>query len=468
MNETKRKPIVIIGAGPAGIACAYELTKNGYPVILCEASDTVGGMSRSITLWGRKVDLGPHRFFSKQPEVLGFFQEILKDDIRKVNRKTRIYYREKFFNYPLKIGDLLTGLSLTESLKISWFYFMERLKPKKTPTNFEEWVIQRFGKKLYEIFFKTYSEKLWGLPCTEIDTDWAAQRIKNLSLLQAVMAAFLPNIKRKHKSLTDSFFYPVGGTGTLYEKAATEIIKRGGEILLNTFVNKVNLSADFTKVESVEISNGSRIETDIIVSTMPITSLIRSITSMGNLAFDAAANLSFRNTILVYLEVDHANLFPDNWIYVHSKKVKHGRITNFNNWGNDTIVPFKTTILCLEFWCFATETIWSYSNSDLAKMAIGELEALKLIPNNATVLNNHVVKIPKCYPIYKTNYKNHLKIISDSVDKINGLYPIGRYGSFKYNNQDHSILMGLLLARKIVFKKPINLWEVNSDSEYQE
>ena len=225
----KKKKVLIIGAGPAGLSCAHALVKNGIDVEVLEASEFVGGMSRSFELWGQRVDLGPHRFFSKERKINQFFAEVLSGEFTMVNRLTRIYYKNRFFQYPLKLGNVLTNLNILTIVRILWDYLIQRINPIKNPTTFESWVTNRFGKKLYEIFFKSYSEKLWGVPCSKIDADWAAQRIKTLSLLGAVMSALKGNAGNKHKTLVDEFAYPKYGTGMLYEKCASQIIENGGK-----------------------------------------------------------------------------------------------------------------------------------------------------------------------------------------------------------------------------------------------
>lgn len=459
---------IIIGAGPAGLACCYELVKKGKEVEIFEASKHVGGMSRSFDLWGQRVDLGPHRFFSKQKEVNDFFYELVREDYTIVNRQTRIYYKEKFFEYPLKLANVLTNLPLISIIQILFFYGIQIINPIKDPKNFEEWVTNRFGKKLFEIFFKHYTEKLWGIKCTEIDADWAAQRIKTLTLIGAIKSAIFQNKGNKHKTLVDQFAYPINGTGTIYDRAANEIILKGGTINKESPIKRVLLDNSNKKVKGIELLDGTIKEAQNVVSTMPLTTLINGFKNVPSSVKNAVDALYFRNTIIVYLEINMKDLFSDNWLYIHSPHVKHGRITNFRNWCPSLHKEKETTILCLEFWCFDGEEIWEGDEKEVIRIAKEEVYKINLIPKDSKILNNKVVKVPKCYPVYETGYKDGLNTIVNYLNNIEGLYPIGRYGAFKYNNQDHSILMGLLAADKITDGKQIDLWRINTDTEYQE
>lgn len=460
--------ISIIGGGPAGISCGYALSKADKEVSVYEGDTNVGGMAKSFDLWGQRVDLGPHRFFSKQKEINDFFTAVIQNDYTLINRQTRIFYNDKYFDYPIKLGNVFKNLPLSTIIQVLWYYFIQRIRPIKNPKNFEEWVTNRFGKKLFEIFFKHYTEKLWGIKCTEIDADWAAQRIKSLSLFGAVMAALFGNKGNKHKTLVDQFAYPKNGTGSLYEKAADQIRANNGEIKLDCGVKKVILNENNTKVKGIELNNGEFIPSDIVVSTMPIDDLIHGFENLPKKVLDAVDSIYFRNTILVYLEIDTKDLFPDNWLYIHSPNVKHGRMTNFRNWCPSLNNDKETTILCMEYWCFDKDEIWTQEEEKLIAQAKKEVYKTKLIPKEAKILNAKQIKIPKSYPVYETGYQKQMAIIIDYLKGIKGLIPIGRYGAFKYNNQDHSILMGLLAAQNIIENKKIDLWQINTDIEYQE
>ncbi|WP_299435098.1 NAD(P)/FAD-dependent oxidoreductase [uncultured Aquimarina sp.] len=460
------KKVIIIGAGPAGLSAAYTLSKNDINVEIFEASPHVGGMSRSFDLWGQRVDLGPHRFFSKEPKINNFFDEIIKEDYTLVNRLTRIYYKKRFFDYPLKLLNVLGNLSIATIFSILFYYGKQRLFPIKNPETFEKWVTNRFGEKLYTIFFKYYTEKLWGIPCSRIDADWAAQRIKGLSLFEAVISALKSNKGNKHKTLVDQFAYPKNGTGTLYEKAQDFVIGKGGIVHMQTPIKKIITENNICK--GVITTDGIEHYADYVISSMPLTSLIKGIDTTPIAVLEASKKLYFRNTILVYLEINKENLFEDNWIYVHSPEVQHGRITNFRNWCSSINKGKTSTILCMEFWAFDTDKIWEADDAYLNDLAIKELKTLNLIDSNEIVENYKIVRVPKCYPVYEIGYREHLDIIENYLTNIDKLIPIGRYGAFKYNNQDHSILMGILAAENIINGTNVDLWKINTDTEYQE
>lgn len=449
------------------MSCGFKLVQEGMEVEVFEASPYIGGMARSFDLWGQRVDMGPHRFFSKEKHINEFFTTLVKDDYTLVNRLTHIHYRNRFFNYPIKLFNVLRNLPPFTIFSILWEYMRIKMFPYKNPRSLEEWVSNRFGRKLYEIFFKHYSEKLWGIPCSMIDADWAAQRIKSLSLWEALINAIIGNKGNKHKTLLDQFAYPNNGTGTLYERAAAYIRERGGKVNLESPVKRVVQDAS-GKATGVELKDGRIITADRVVSTMPLTLMIRGLQNVSTDVLQSVEKLYFRNTILVYLEVDSIELFKDNWIYVHSPEVRLGRITNFRNWSKELNRDKKTTILCIEYWAFDNESIWKDQDKNIAELAKKEVRILKLIPEKIKIFNTYTLRVPKCYPVYETGYQVYLKKVENYLDMVENLIPVGRYGAFKYNNQDHSILMGILAAKKISEGLDIDLWKINTDTEYQE
>ena len=462
----EKKNIAIIGAGPAGITAAYELTKAGFDVTLYEASDRVGGLSKTIDLWNQKVDLGPHRFFSNDTKVNELWLEVVGKDYRMVDRLTRIYYKKKFYYYPLKPFDALFKLGIWQAFLCVLSYMKEKIKPTKQDGSFEAWVTARFGSRLYSIFFKTYSEKLWGIPCTELDEDFAAQRIKKLSLFEAVKNALFSGKKNKHKTLVDQFAYPIGGTGMVYEKMKTYIENNGGKVICSSPVKKV--SAGEGKTPSIELMRGEEINFDHVISSMPITHLVKNLPNVPEDVIKAATDLKFRNTILVYLKVEGENVFPDNWLYVHANDLQMGRITNFCNWVPEVNQGEKSTIVALEYWAYNEDEIWNATDEELIELGKKELRVTGLI-KDLDISEGYIIKIPKCYPVYSKGYKEPLQKVEDYLGNVENLSVIGRYGSFKYNNQDHSILMGLLAADNLINNKKHNLWEINTDYEtYQE
>jgi protoporphyrinogen oxidase len=459
------KRVAVIGAGPAGLTAAYQLSKSDeVRVTLFEASGSVGGLAKTIELWGQRVDIGPHRFFSTDSRVNRFWLEIVEDRYEMVNRLTRIFYNGKFFYYPLKPIDAFSKLGPFESARCFTSYLAERASPTAENGDFESWVTSRFGKRLFEVFFKTYSEKLWGISCRELDSDFAAQRIKKLSLLEAVKNAFTGG--GGHKTLVDKFAYPIGGTGMVYQEMADRFVGNGGELRLETPVERVRTVDG--KVVGLTLTNGEDHDFDTVISSMPLSLLVSRLDEAPAVIRDKANSLRFRNTILVYLNVDSDDLFKDNWLYVHSPKLNTGRITNFRNWVPELYGDEKSSILCMEYWCFEGDETWTMPDEELSAMAIRELNDTGL-NKGAEVLGTKVHRINRCYPVYSKGYRDTLEPIEEYLKTVGNLIPIGRYGAFKYNNQDHSILMGLLAAENVLTDAGHDLWEINTDyDEYQE
>jgi protoporphyrinogen oxidase len=456
----------IIGSGPAGITCAYELAKRGIEVDVFESAPQVGGMSRSIKLWGQTVDLGPHRFFSSDKRVNRLWLEVAGYDYKMINRLTRILYRGRLFYYPLKAANALRNLGFYQASYCVLSYLIARLsKPPKEDT-FENWVASRFGRQLFRIFFKTYTEKLWGISTSELDSDFAAQRIKGLSLFEAIKDSLLGGGSNKHKTLVNRFAYPVEGTGVIYERMRAKIIANGGHIHLNAPVKGIIVEDGVCL--GLALENGERRIFDQVVSSMPLTLMAQSINEMPIDVKEHLKYLSYRNTVLVYLNIEGTDLFPDNWLYVHEENLLTGRITNFSNWGLSVPESNKNTILALEYWCNDDEDVWSWSDERFKQIGKDEIDRSGLI-KGARVLDAEVIRLHRSYPVYHRGYKSHLVPIQTWLKTIKGLFPIGRYGAYKYNNQDHSILMGLLAAENITDGKGYDLWAINTDYDnYQE
>lgn len=462
--------IAVIGGGPAGLTAAYQLSKElGKSVKtldVYEAADTVGGMSRSIPLWDQTVDLGPHRFFSKDRKINALWLEVVGDDFDIVQRKTRIFYNKTFFDYPIRAFNALKGLGIWEATLCMLSYFKQKVIPVKDTSTFEGWVTSRFGSRLYRIFFKTYSEKLWGIKCTELDSDFASQRIKKLSLFEAVKNALVYRSSSKHATLVDQFAYPVNGTGSVYTKMMDKITAQGGKVHLGTPVEKVVTTGN--SVQAITLENGKEIAYDHIISTMPLTLLSERLGTMPEELIRKVRSLKFRNTILVYLQIDRTDLFPDQWLYIHDSEVETGRITNFRNWVPQLYGDRQQSILCLEYWCNFEDELWSADDEMLKTLARKEVVKIGLAAENE-ILDAHVFRIPRCYPVYFSGYTEMLKPVQEFLGTINNLHVIGRYGAYKYNNQDHSILMGMLAAENILTNAGHDLWEINTDYEvYQE
>lgn len=461
-----KKKIAVIGAGPAGITAAYELTKKGHSVEVFEASPEVGGLSKTIDLWDQRVDLGPHRFFSNDTKVNKIWLEVVGKDYKMVDRLTRIYYKKKFYYYPLKPFDALKKLGVFTAFVCVLSYMKQKVVPVKKDGSFETWVISRFGYKLFSIFFKTYSEKLWGISCKDLDEDFAAQRIKKLSLFSAVWNAMFKGKKNKHKTLVDQFAYPLGGTGMVYDRMRDFINTNGGKVHLASPIKRV--VCENGHVGSIQLANDEIRTYDHVISSMPITHLVKTMGEVPEEVIAANNQLKFRNTLLVYLKIEGENVFPDNWLYVHASDLQMGRITNFCNWVPEINNGQKSTIVVLEYWAYDQDEIWNAEKKTLVDLAKDEMRKTGLI-GDLEISDGHVIKIPRCYPVYATGYKEPLKLVENHLSKITGLSVIGRYGAFKYNNQDHSILMGIMAAENIADGASNNLWEINTDYEdYQE
>jgi protoporphyrinogen oxidase len=450
------------------LAAAYELAKSGVTCEVFEASPWVGGMARSFQLWGQTVDLGPHRFFSTDPRVNRLWLEVVGRDYRMVDRRTRILFRGRYYDYPLAAANALRNMGPFQAARCVASFLSEKVAPSAPAgggDSFESWVVGRFGRRLYEMFFKSYSEKLWGIPCHELDADFAAQRIKKFSLGEAIKHALGVGGGR-HKTLVDRFAYPVGGSGMVYERMAEEIRERGGCVELGTPVRGV--VHDDGVVRGLRFADGEERPFDHVISTMPLTLLVRGLGDLPGPVARAVDALKFRNTLVVYLHVDGTDLFPDQWLYIHSPELLMGRVTNFRNWVPELYGDRRTSILALEYWCNDDDPLWAEPEASLTARATREIQSTGLI-GAAPVLDARVVRVPRCYPVYRLGYKRHLATVVEHLRGFRNLTPIGRYGSFKYNNQDHSLLMGLLAAESLRAGEAPDLWAINTDYEsYQE
>jgi protoporphyrinogen oxidase len=455
--------VAVIGAGPAGLAAAYKLQTSGVPVTLFEASPQVGGMAKSFELWGQIVDLGPHRFFSSDPRVNKFWLESVDNEYVMVNRLTRIYYKGKFYSYPIQASNALRNLGVIEACKCVLSLIKVKFLPKKDDSKFDSWVSNRFGERLFKIFFKSYTEKLWGIQTSELDAEFAVQRIKKLSLVEAIIGSLSTKRRKKHRTLVDEFAYPVLGAGHVYNKLAAKFISAGGELHLNAPVVEIKIGMNSVYIEAQSGLNG---DFKHVISTMPLNTLISKIEAPIDIK-EKSNLLKFRNTILVYLKVKGKNPFPDQWIYVHAQDLLTGRITNFKNWTKTINQGQVENIICLEYWCYDSDDIWIQKDSEIINLATAELYATNLV-STGSICEGYVRRVAKCYPVYNSGYKDLLEPIQNYLRKIDRIIPIGRYGSFKYNNQDHSILMGLVAAENLLTGESTDLWAINTDYEYQE
>lgn len=458
---------IVVGAGPAGLTAAYQLTKEAPFVDVFEASDCVGGMARSITLWGQTVDLGPHRFFSQDERVNRLWMEVVGDDYAIIERQTRILYQAKLYQYPLEVRDALTKFGVLEAGRCIVSYAKEFVLPTPQDGSFENWVSNRFGRRLFEIFFKTYSEKLWGISCKTLDSDFAAQRIRNFSMGGAVKSIFIQGQNRAARTVIDKFAYPLEGSGIVYERMADLVKKRGGKVHMRSPVRRLIIKNN--RVTGIECLSGQKEFCDQVITTMPLTTLVRQMDGAPVEVVHACEQIAFRNTILVYLEILNENPFTDNWVYVHDPDLAFGRVTNFRNWVPTICGKSPHTILAMEYWCNASDEFWTRDNSLLIEQAKTEIVRAGLVGSGNKIGKGFVLKIPNSYPVYRRGYKEHVSVIRNYLQHISGLQVIGRGGAFKYNNQDHSILMGHLAAENILKEQSHDLWGVNTDYDtYQE
>jgi len=462
---------IIIGAGPGGLTCAYWLqTRYGITSSIHEASKVVGGISQTVNRDGWRFDIGGHRFFTKVTTVEELWHEILPPgEFLLRPRLSRIFYKGKFFDYPLKPLNALAGLGLFESFACIGSYFLVQIKKpsKASQLNFEGWVAARFGWRLYRTFFKTYTEKVWGIPASSIQAEWAAQRIKNLNLVRAVLNAF--GIKReKITSLIEEFEYPKFGPGQMWETCAEKLSCAGTNITFSSIAREVKLepNGDIT----VAFSDDSQETAPFVVSTMPINSLVKIISNPKppKVILDAANKLKHRDFLTVALVVPRKYSFPDNWIYIHSPEVRLGRIQNFLSWSPFMIPEIENTCFGLEYFVNENDDLWSMADADLIDFAAGELQKLGLVPSGE-VLKGYVVRVPKAYPVYDEEYAPNLSLIREWLaSELPSLYPVGRNGMHRYNNQDHSMMTAILAAENIATGSNNDLWSVNVEEEYHE
>lgn len=467
----KRKKVIVVGAGPAGLTAAWELAAKDVEVVVLESDPHhVGGLAKTLQWQHFRFDIGGHRFFSKNPAITRWWRDRLGEDFIQVKRMSRIIYNGRFFDYPLKPWDALTGLGLFTSIACMTSFFWRQVNPVRPQRSFEDWIINRFGDQLYQIFFKTYTEKVWGIPCTAISADWASQRIQGLSLGKAIWNAFGGG--GKTKTLIDEFDYPRHGAGMMWEKTRDEILARGGHVIMGRTVTRFERHDNAVVAAWVISPEGKmeRHEADEFIVSMPLKDCVNSLDDpLAESVRVAAGQLGYRAFILVLLVVNRTDLFPDNWIYVHSPEVKVGRIQNFNNWGDGMVGQPGVTSLELEYFCDEGDDLWRMSDAQLLALARQEIQQLGLARSDE-ISDGCVARAEKAYPVYDANYRNNVAIIREALGQIKNLQPVGRNGMHKYNNQDHSMLTGKLAAENAAGDgtKRYDAWRVNTDAEYLE
>jgi protoporphyrinogen oxidase len=465
----------VIGAGPAGLTAAHELRRLGIHPTILEATAEIGGISQTAVYKGYRFDIGGHRFFTKMAAVQQFWEELLKEEFLLRPRLSRIYYDGKFFDYPLNPGNVLRGLGPIEAVRVGLSYLTAQLTRSGRPEHtFEEWVTSRFGRRLFDIFFKSYTEKVWGIPCSEIDSQWASQRLRDLDLSVILKNMLLGAGRRSNgelvATLIEQFHYPRYGPGQMWERCAERLATQGVDILRRQRVERIVHEGGRVRSVLARGSDGSETEfrADCFVSTMPVRELVH--------AFDpplpkemtrAADTLRYRDFLTVGLIIDQPDLFPDNWIYVHSDTVKVGRIQNFKNWSPDMVPDPATTSLGLEYFVQEMDDLWCAPDDELIDLGRRECAALGLIDPN-DILDGTVIRMPKAYPVYDSEYRDAIALIREGLEGFSNLELIGRNGQHRYNNQDHSMMTGILAARNLAGEGSYNVWSPNLDSDYHE
>jgi protoporphyrinogen oxidase len=472
MNTTEHPPaerkVIIIGGGPSGLTAAYELTKRNIRPIVFEKLDKVGGIARTENFKGFYFDMGGHRFFTKSQEVNRFWHEVMGDDFLKRPRLSRIYYNRKFFNYPLKPFNALKGLGLWQSVMVGFSYLRWQLFPYKEEDTFEQWVTNRFGKQLFNTFFKSYTEKVWGIPTSELSAEWAAQRIKDLDLKSAVLSMFI-NPGNKITTLIEEFHYPRRGPGMMWNEVKSRVEERQGEVHLNS--NVCGIKREGKRIVGVIVTRNGReqlVDGTDFISSMPVTDFIKKLDPPPpQKVLEAADHLSYRDFLTVCLILEKKQLFNDNWIYVHDPEVIVGRIQNFKNWSPDMVPDLSKTSLGLEYFCNEGDELWCMPDQELIELGKREIEKIGLAKYE-DVLEGAVFRVEKSYPVYDSTYTEHLGVIKEYINSLENFQTIGRNGLHRYNNQDHAMLTGMLAVRNMLYGETNNLWVVNAEQEYHE
>ena len=463
---------IIIGGGPAGLTAAYELQKLNIPAVVVEKDSVVGGLSRTARYKDYRFDIGGHRFFTKVKEVEDTWQEILGDGFIERPRLSRIYYGDRFFDYPLKPANALMGLGPVEAVRIGISYLKAQLFQITEERSFEDWVSNRFGSRLYQIFFKTYTEKVWGIPCTEMSAEWAAQRIKNLDLFTVAKNALLGARSKDGEVVTtliDRFHYPRFGPGMMWERCVDLLEKKGYETRMRCEVTRIHHEDGQVRSVSVRDRLGaeSTLEGSHFISSMPVRELVHALDPPPpQEILDAAEYLRYRDFITVLLVVDRPDLFPDNWIYIHSPDVKVGRIQNFKNWSPEMVPDPQKTSLGLEYFVQENDDLWSASDAELVELGKRECERLGFF-DASEVSDGAVERMQKAYPVYTGEWKEGLATIRAHLETLPNLQLVGRNGQHRYNNQDHSMVTAMYAARNIAGAN-YDVWDVNVDSAYHE
>jgi len=466
MGAPTPKTTLVLGGGPAGLTAGYLLGKEGHHAIVLEAEDQVGGLAKTVERDGYRFDLGGHRFFTKSQEVNDLWYEVMGDEFLLRPRMSRIYWNNRYLDYPLRGPDVIKKLGPVELARCMTSYARAAAKRNKVDNSLEDWVTNRFGRRLFELFFKTYNEKVWGAPASEIRAEWAAQRIKGLSFFSAAWSAFFGNKGNKVKSLISEFNYPRYGPGQMWERMADAIVDQGGEVRLEAPVERIELVGG--RVVEVEAGGELYELPDNVISSLPLREVVEMTHPHAPREVqDAARGLNYRDFLTVALVVDGEDLFPDNWIYIHEPKVRVGRIQNYRSWSPWMVPDPSKACVGLEYFCFAGDELWTMNDDDLVALAADELEQLGLV-ERSKVERGYVTRVPKAYPIYDSNYAGRVETIRKWLDGIENLTQVGRNGLHRYNNSDHSMLTAMRAVENALDGTEHDIWAVNAESVYHE
>lgn len=459
--------MAVLGAGPAGLTAGYELAKRGRPVIVFEASDSIGGLARTEAREGNRFDLGGHRFFTKSPEVEALWDEVLGGEMLVRPRLSRIRWRGRYIDYPLRAGDVVAKLGPVELARCALSYAVARIRPRRgrEAASFEEWVTDRFGRRLFQLFFESYTEKVWGVPTSELRAEWAAQRIAGLSFWGAARAALPGRRGSTPRSLIDQFRYPRLGPGQMWEEMARRIVAAGGEVRRGAAVE--GLAFDDNRVVAVR-AGGEEIPVSAAISSAPLRALAGMVDPAAPPPVtEAARGLRYRDFVTVALTISGEAPFPDNWVYVHDPEVAVGRIQNYRAWSPWMAADPSRACIGMEYFCFEDDALWNSSDEELVAMARREIEAIGLVASDR-VEGGHVIRVPKAYPIYDAEYGRRLETIRGWLDGVPNLQQVGRNGLHRYNNSDHSMLTALRAVENLCDGAGHDIWAVNAEDAYHE
>lgn len=474
-----KKSVIIMGAGPAGLTAAYEILKKAsdrFEVTVLERdSHYVGGIARTVKYKGYRFDIGGHRFFSKNQEIEDLWQEVLGEDFITRPRLSRWYFRGKFFSYPIKPLEILRVFGLVDSTRIVLSYLRSKLFPIKPEKNLEDYYINQFGRFLAYPFFIDYNDKLWGVKCRELSTDFAKQRVKGLSFTSAITAYFKKLLKLEKrgevKTLIDEFRYPKYGPGMMWERFRQIVESRGGRVIMGSEVVSIKHSGGKVRSVVVQKVDGGQeeINGDYFFSTIPLSLAVQMLSPAPPAeVLGAAKQLTFRDFITVALIIDRRNIFPDNWIYTHDPGMRPIRIQNFNNWSPYLVTNERETVLGFEYVCTVGDELWSMSDDEILGQAKDDLEKTGFA-RASEVIDGKTVRLRHVYPVYTLGYEEKVNTIRNYlVSSVKNLFPIGRGGMHRYNNSDHSMMTALLAVRNLIDGKDYNVWQVNADAEYHE